>query len=81
MNTERDVMVEALQHVAQLQPDALAMIERNGFVFADIGREPGNWQHLAFSLYTDLCEADHIARSALEIVSDLALSSQESPTV
>ena len=41
------------------------MIEANGFVFTDIGKEPGNWQHLAFSVYTDLCEADTIARAAL----------------
>lgn len=56
---------EALERVAQKQPEALAMIERNGFVFDSIGAEPGNWQHLAFSLYNDLCEVESIARSAL----------------
>lgn len=51
-----------------MQPEALAMIQRNGFVFEDIGCEPGNWQHLAFTLYTTLCEAEWVARTTLEAV-------------
>jgi hypothetical protein len=56
----------ALERIAEQQPKTLAMIEGNGFIFESIGREPGNWQHLAFSIYSDLCEVDLIARSALE---------------
>jgi hypothetical protein len=29
------------------------------------GNDPKNWQHVAFSAYTDLCEAESIARAAL----------------
>ena len=65
---ERDRLREALEAVAAQQPKTLAMIEANGFVFDDIGKEPGNWQHLAFSIYTDLCEVDSIARAALSEV-------------
>jgi hypothetical protein len=54
-----------LERIAEQQPKTLAMIQRNGFKFEDIGNEPGNWQHLAFSIYTDLCEVDSIARAAL----------------
>ena len=56
---------EALARIADQQPKTLAMIERNGFVFDSIGREPGNWQHLAFTIYSNLCEVDVIARVAL----------------
>lgn len=56
---------EALEKVSEQQPVTLRMIEHNGFVFDSIGNEPGNWQHLAFSIYTDLCEVDTIARAAL----------------
>src|SRR5690242_11936062 len=57
---------EALERIAETQPRVLAMIERNGFVFDSIGREPGNWQHLAFSIYCELCEVDSLARAALD---------------
>jgi hypothetical protein len=56
----------ALQQIAAQQQETLAMIERNGFVFDSIGCEPGNWQHLAFTIYTDLCKVDTVARSALD---------------
>jgi len=56
----------ALELIAAQQPRTLAMIERNGFVFDSIGTEPGNWQHLAFSIYCDLCWADSVARAALD---------------
>jgi hypothetical protein len=55
----------ALERIAHQQQLTLAMIRDNGFVFTDIGREPGNWQHLAFSIYTDLCEVDMWARNGL----------------
>jgi hypothetical protein len=51
--------MEALERIAEQQQKMLAMID-------SIGKEPGNWQHLAFTIYTDLCEVDSIARSALE---------------
>lgn len=57
---------EAMEQVKAQQPETLAMIEANGFVFRHIGNEPGNWQHLAFTIYTDLCEVDTIARAALD---------------
>jgi hypothetical protein len=56
---------EALEELEPLQQKALAYIGANGFVFDDIGNEPGNWKHLAFSLYTDLCQVDSVARAAL----------------
>jgi len=59
-------MLAALERIAEQQPKTLAMIRDNGFVFDSIGKEPGNWQHLAFTIYTDLCEIDSIARAALE---------------
>jgi hypothetical protein len=71
---ERDDLKEQLETydktlrvIAEQQQKALKIIESNGFVFDDIGREPGNWKHLAFSLYTDLCEIDTWTRNALEI--------------
>lgn len=59
------VLEAALGQIAEVQPEVLGYIEHHGFVFTDIGSDPGNWQHLAFSIYTDLCNADSIARAAL----------------
>lgn len=56
---------DALRRIAEQRPETLETIRRNGFAFTDIGTEPGNWQHLAFSLYTTICEIDLIARAAL----------------
>ena len=58
---------EALEKIAEQQPKTVALIRQNGFVFDSIGGEPGNWQHLAFAIYTDLCEVDAWARNALDI--------------
>lgn len=58
-------VVAALERISALQPEALSVVERNGFVFDDIGAEPGNWQHLAFTLYVLLCEAECIASPLL----------------
>lgn len=58
---------DALFRIADTQQAALAIIRSNGFVFEDIGQEPGNWQHLAFTLYSEICEVDIIARHALDI--------------
>lgn len=67
VNAEGEVarLTADLEAIAAQQPKTLAMIRANGFVFDSIGKEPGNWQHLAFSIYTDLCEVDTIARAAL----------------
>ena len=62
-----EVSQDALRRIATLQDNALHYIEANGFVFDDIGKEPGNWKHLAFSLYTDLCEADTLSHAALDL--------------
>ena len=62
-------MREALQQIAALQPEALKIIRENGFVWENkesLGKEPGNWQHLSFTLYSMLCEAESIASSALK---------------
>lgn len=67
-NGGTELLVKALSRIAEQQPKTLEMIRSNGFVFDDIGREPGNWKHLAFSIYVDLCEVDCIARATLKEV-------------
>lgn len=64
---------EALERIAQVQPDTLAMIEHNGFVFrTPLGKpdedrtEAERWEKLAFSIYTRLCEVDAVVRDALK---------------
>jgi hypothetical protein len=69
-DTRADRLETALREIEEQQPKTLAMIRDNGFVFEDIGNEPGNWQHLAFSIYTDLCEVDTLARAALADAGD-----------
>jgi hypothetical protein len=61
-----NVWENALRFCAAKQPEAIEMIRSNGFVFRDLGNEPGNWQHLAFTLYNDLCHIETVARQALE---------------
>lgn len=56
---------EALEVIAARQPATLDKLRSHGVVFTDIGADPSNWQHVAFSLYTDLCEVDAYARAAL----------------
>lgn len=56
----------ALQRIAQQQPQTLAWLRSNGVVFkGPLGTDPSNWAHVAFGIYTDLCEVDAIARAAL----------------
>lgn len=64
---QKEATDAALGKIALMQSGALAIIRDNGFVFEDIGREPGNWQHLAFTLYNLICEIDVEARHALGI--------------
>jgi hypothetical protein len=63
---DRDRYRDALERIKAQQPETLEMIRRNGFVFDSIGHEPGNWQHLAFTIYNDLCSVDTIVRAALD---------------
>lgn len=63
---------ESLQHIVALQPQALGYIQKNGFVMDKIGpldeqaTELDRWKVLAFSLYTDVCEAALIAENLIE---------------
>ncbi len=66
LSVEHERLREGLRLIAEQQALTIAMIQHNGFVFDDIGREPGNWKHLAFSIYTDLCEVDTIVRALLD---------------
>jgi hypothetical protein len=54
-------MTPVVERAQTIQPEALRTIRDNGFVFDDIGKEPGNWQHLAFTLYNLICEMDTLA--------------------
>lgn len=58
-------LLEFAQWAESRQPEMLKMIQANNFVFTDIGNEPGNWQYLAFTLYTELCELRSMAESAI----------------
>jgi ATPase subunit of ABC transporter with duplicated ATPase domains len=62
---EVERLTAALREIGAQQQKTLAVIESNGFVFDSIGKEPGNWQHLAFTIYTDLCQVDTIAHQTL----------------
>lgn len=61
----------ALQKIRSLQPKALNEIRKGGYIFArrPAMTPPANdeerWEDLAFWLYSYLCEADNIARHAL----------------
>lgn len=68
-----DQVKAALEEIAELQPRALGYIKANGFVWEDkdaIGTEAGNWQHLAFSLYSDLCLANSLAHYVMAHAKD-----------
>jgi hypothetical protein len=73
IEVERDRYREALQKVAEVQPGVLAMLQRSEFVFVtplgkpDADRTPAEqWEKLAFTLYSTICEVDSIARQALK---------------
>lgn len=64
---------EALRQIAGIQPFVVEYIRREGFVFATPADKPDAkrtkaemWEKLAFSIYTDLCEVESIARRVLE---------------
>lgn len=57
----------ALEDIASKQRARLDAYRALGIVFdGPLGTDPKNWQHVAFSTYTDLCEVETQARSALE---------------
>lgn len=64
---------EALRQIAGIQPFVVEYIRREGFIFytpldkPDAERNDAErWEKLAFSIYTDLCEVEQIARRVLE---------------
>lgn len=58
---------DALEAISQQQPKTLETLRSHGIVFdGPLGNDPKNWQIVAFSIYTDLCEVDMWARAALE---------------
>lgn len=67
-----DILVEAvaaLERVAEQQPKTLRTLRHHNIVFdGPLGADPKNWEHVAFTIYTDLCEVDSIARAALESI-------------
>jgi len=68
----------ALEEVAEAQPATLENLRSNGVVFdGPLGNDPKNWQHVAFSIYTDLCEVDSIARAALDALAADAPAPEE----
>jgi len=60
-------MEAALQEIRDKQQETLATLRSNGVVFTDLGTDPTNWQHVAFTIYADLCETESIARAALSL--------------
>ncbi len=66
LQRERDAYREALRLITQAQPGIVAVLRKHGVVFdGPLGNDPTNFQHVAFSIYTTLCEVDSIARNAL----------------
>lgn len=56
----------AMIAVARQQPRTIGWLREHGVVFAGpLGTDPTNFEHVAFSLYTDICQIDSIARNAL----------------
>lgn len=55
----------ALEQIEARTWTALARFRERGVVFEDIGNDPKNWQHVAFTVYSELCEASMDARDAL----------------
>lgn len=51
-----------MERIAEQQSKTLDWLQANGIVFDNLD---DHWQKVAFSIYTDLCETDTIARAAL----------------
>lgn len=56
---------EALIKIGTQQQRTLGWLTQNKIVFDSLGNDPSNWQHVAFSIYNDLCEVDAWAKEAL----------------
>ena len=66
VRAERDTYRAALEQIAKQQPKTIDWLRANGIVFdGPLGNDPDNWEQVAFAIYTDLCEADSIARAVL----------------
>jgi len=64
----RVVALEAvLEKIAAQQPKVLEVLRSHGIVFRELGHDPTNFEHVAFSIYTYLCEVDCWAREALAV--------------
>lgn len=58
---------EAVREIERVQERAMATLRKHGIKFEDIGNDPTkNWQHVAFTVYTDLCDAANTARALLD---------------
>jgi len=56
----------ALEQIAEQQPKTIDWLRANGIIFdGPLGTDPDNWENVAFSIYSDLCETDAIARAAI----------------
>lgn len=69
--TRESVLEDALREIGAMQSKAKERLKARNLVFdMDLTKTPvteaDKWQRLAFWLYTDLCEANLIARQALE---------------
>ena len=53
---------EALIKIGTQQQRTLGWLTQNKIVFDSLGNDPSNWQHVAFSIYNDLCEVDAWAK-------------------
>ena len=58
-------VARAAREVTTKQQECLESFRSHGIVFNDIGNDPTNWQHVAFTIYSDLCEAEAGCRAAL----------------
>lgn len=63
---DAEALAQALEQIAAQQQKTVGWMRANGIVFdGPLGTDPKNWQHVAFSVYTNLCEVDDLARAAL----------------
>jgi len=62
-STDINDMTAFAAYARDLQPAAVAMLEREGYRFTNILDD--GWQKVAFSLYTELCELNQKARQVL----------------
>ena len=61
------IMQAKLIQIQALQPKRVAWFREHGIVFDSAPRADGDrWQNIAFAIYTDLCEAEQLAREALQ---------------